>query len=1278
MFEVTKEQLRPLSDSDLRELVARLCVAELTERGAPSSAVKWGGSQTAPDGGLDVDCNVEDQAYRGDFVPRARTGIQVKSSEMRPSEIRNEMAPKGKIRPLFAELTRDKGCYVIVSLADDPAGTNLGDRKRSMRKQVRAIANHSDLRLEFYGRQDLANWLRNHAGVRLWVRRKLGISTLGWKPFGRWTTTPKAVSDELICKSGVVITIPGNGQQELGISEGIDEIRQLTRSSRNAIRIVGLSGIGKTRIVQALFEGSVGTMPLGPNLAIYADLGATVSPSPGDVVDQLVVDGRPAVLVLDNCPASVHSELAGVVAESESLRLITVEYDVREDKPESTDVIRVHAEGTGIAKALVLRRYPDLRQVNAERIAELAHGNARLALVLADAVDESETLSDFSDAQLFDRLFHQAGVPDSTLREAVEALSLVYSFSIEGDKDGVDELRILGGLIGHTRGSLYRSVRRLVDRQLVQKRTHWRAVLPQALSDRLAAKGLESIPVDELLAAFKGLSSPRLLISFGKRLGNLHDHEIAQEIVRHWMSPEGRLFDLGNLKDQYIKLLENVAPIAPQEVLVGIEREADKPTASAFFSNSNSHHWVFMKLLTLMAYDTDLFDRCVALLVAFASSGRGGDQHIRDHLFSLFSLYLSGTNASPEQREQAMRRFLFSRDPDEQQIGLGMLEAAIKSGHWSSIQSFEFGARPRTFGYEPETTAERDAWFERFISVAMDVAVGSNLSLSHQCRELLANNFRGLWELPALRESLTDSARKLNEHRPWLQGWRAVRSIRYLDCRDDEAKGGRDSVRLLERLDEELRPEKQADQIRAYVLGAGAQVFSMEDEFDPGDSEDWENSSRLARERARDLGKTAAHRPDVLEELWKELFTGGSAYLVEFGRGIAQELGDLQALWDQLVEWYEHVGEEVVQFGVLVGVLQEMHERHPQVAWSVLDRAAKQENLRKIIVGLHESIPLGPDGGERLSRVLDLEDVTVAQFESTIWKPGYDGLSEEERLAIMRKLVHKAAGAEVIVDGLSMALHKFKQEQRTMSVEVRRIALIAARSLLRDPPSIGYTPILGHHLSGVLNACMDEDELPTETQEVIDALFFLWNNRYGMFGGIDDAVRVIAEKCPLPFLDGVFVYPGVQEHHRYRVFRERRHSKNPLTNVTAGTLLRWCELGDFNERLMLVSSAVFPFVKDGTSGRILFSEQAQGLIEATDNPYSVLNVFSSCIHPSVIPGSLAQLIADRAEAFENLLSHERSDIRRSAKRVLVQMRELESKARKRDAKKEERLQPAFE
>ena len=539
VIDITKQQLSQLDGEDLRELVARLCQAELARVGAPLRAVRWSGADTAPDGGLDIDCKIESHPFNGNFVPRLRTGFQIKKSSMPAGKIAKEMSPQGHLRPILAELAKSDGCYIIVSLDDDPTenGRPLAARRHAMGEQIASLQHLGDLKTDFYGRHQLAQWLAQHPGVQLWVRQKLGIPLRGWKPFGRWTRTPPGDNDCLICNTGVSVVLPGREPEKLGIKGGIEGIRQLVRSSGKAVRIVGLSGVGKTRIVQALFEANVGTNPLDRTLAVYADLGQEPDPSARDMLERLRAEGHQGIVVLDNCPPDTHNILAGFVAGTPDLRLITVEYDIRDDRTESTAVVRIDAEGPEIVEALVRRRYPDLGQIDARRIAEFSGGNARLALALAAAVDDTESLSDFSDAELFDRLFHQRKGLNQQLLEAAEVLSLVYSFSVGDDQESVDELAVLASLVGQDRRTMYREAQTLVERQLVQKRGHWRAVLPSALSNSLASKALNAVLAEDILDALVGLPAPRLLISFGKRLGYLHEHEAAREIVRTWLAP---------------------------------------------------------------------------------------------------------------------------------------------------------------------------------------------------------------------------------------------------------------------------------------------------------------------------------------------------------------------------------------------------------------------------------------------------------------------------------------------------------------------------------------------------------------------------------------------------------------------------------------------------------------------------------------------------------------------------------------------------------------------
>ncbi len=1307
MFDISKDQLRQLNDVDLRELVARLCEAELSRAGAPVSAVRWGGSQTAPDGGLDVEILVKGQEFAGDFVPRAWTGIQVKKSNMPAGKIAEEMSPKGVLRPIFPELAIHNGCYIIVSLADDPAGTRLDDREKAMQAQIESVKDQGDLRMEFYGRGRLADWLRQHPGVQLWVREKLGLPLSGWRPFGRWSTTPPGVEDDLICEAGVTIALPG-GRDKLGTLQGINGIRELIRSSGKAVRIVGLSGVGKSRIVQALFEETVGDEPLDRHLAIYADLGEAPDPPVRTILERLAAEERPAIMVLDNCSSDAHNRIASQVTHSSNLHLVTVEYDIREDKPEETKVVRIDAEGPEIVEILIKRRHPDLGQVNARRIAEFSGGNARLALALADTVSEEESLSGFSNAQLFDRLFYQRGEPDTDLLNAAEVLALVYSFSISDNEGGVDELATLAGLLGQDRLALHRAAQTLVDRQLVQKRGNWRAVLPHAVSNRLAEAALNNIPVHNIRDTFERLPNTRLLKSFGKRLGYLHDHGVSQEIVRSWMSPGGILHDLGQLNEDDIQLLLNVAPVAPEDVLSAIEAQDTGGTTEISFSRGslrlrgNSRLFTFANLLAVIAYDPDLFERCVVRLAKFAlmeTEEEGENVNgMRARLYGLFSLYFSETEADPDAREHVARRFLSSGDRNEQGLGLGMLRAALQGTNQFLTGTGEFGARPRSYGYHPKTSEEQNQWFMRFVALAREIATDEDGHLSTQARTLLARELRGLWDHPELREALVDLAMALNEQRSWLEGWLAVRSIKYYDYRrtggtklldklDEMPESERPSdeatkiyvlgAELLDKLDETLKPERLADEVRTYVLGVGHELFALDEESDSDDNQGWQEANGRAAARAYDLGTVVAGEPHVMDELAQELFTAQNGYLFEFGKGVASKCNDLQGLWELLIERLELAGDQARHGGVLNGVLKATHERDEPLAQKILDEAVQKRILRKFIVALHLVIPLERTGVERLLRSLDFEDTPLRQFGMLAWQRPLDTLSEADLRDLMLKMLGGPDGAEVVLDGLSMRLHVLKDGNFTLGPDLKRVGLLASAVLLRHRANYHDGGSTDYHLSRVLRSCMDEVEFPEETSEVFDAYLTRLRASYGYMGSIEKAVAVLAEKTTFRFLDGIFLDAAFKDY-RHTIFRVGRDEENPLSGVSVTTLLDWCRQDDFQGRLTMISEAIYPFEKEPEGDGVVLSEQAYAIIDATQDPSTVLRNFRSSARPNGWSGSLANIIAKRGQTFKTLLEHDRSDIRDAAEAAIAQINQWEAQERRYERLRDEQREQRFE
>ena len=367
---------------------------------------------------------------------------------------------------------------------------------------------------------------------------------------------------------------------------------------------------------------------------------------------------------------------------------------------------------------------------------------------------------------------------------------------------------------------------------------------------------------------------------------------------------------------------------------------------------------------------------------------------------------------------------------------------------------------------------------------------------------------------------------------------------------------------------------------------------------------------------------------------------------------MASARSDLRTLWNRLVECLEIAGDEARHCDVLEGVLRVIHKHDEPLAQEILDEAVQNGALRKFIVGLQMSVPLGSTGLERLHRALDFDNTPLWQFGLLAWHRPLDTLSETDVRDLMQRILDKPSGAEIVLQGLAMRLHAPKDDNLTLNSDLKRLGLRTSATLMSQDADSYQNDLTSHYLSEVLASCLEEVEFPEETARVIDAYLEQLRASYGYVYGLEEAVTVLAEKATSRFLDAVFFDPTLDDDHRQEVFREQHDEKNLLSGVATEALLSWCQQGDFQERLSMLSGAVYPFEKEPDGDGVVLSEQACAIIEAARDPYAILRNLCSSVQPSGWSGSLADIIAKRGQAFEVLLKHERPDIRAAAETIL--------------------------
>jgi hypothetical protein len=340
-------------------------------------------------------------------------------------------------------------------------------------------------------------------------------------------------------------------------------------------------------------------------------------------------------VVVDNCAPDLHRRVTELCRKSESLiSAVTIEYDVQEDEPEGTEVFRLEPSSLDLVSKLIARRFPQMTRLDVDKIAEFSSGNARVAFALANTLQRHESVAGLQDQELFKRLFHQRQEHDDSLLKAAQACALLYSFQGEALSGNGAELPKIAALVGINAQQLFAKVAHLKQRDLVQSRSVWRAILPHAIANRLAEMALREIPLELIEQQF---DTERLMRSFSRRLGYLHESDEAKRVAEKWLARDGLLAEVGRLNEFSLAMFNNVAPVSAEATLAAVENELRGPTASGLIDE----RWRRDRIGTVLhsiAYDASLFDRCTAAMIqlALAEPSDGGTHPIGGALEGLF------------------------------------------------------------------------------------------------------------------------------------------------------------------------------------------------------------------------------------------------------------------------------------------------------------------------------------------------------------------------------------------------------------------------------------------------------------------------------------------------------------------------------------------------------------------------------------------------------------------------------------------------------------------
>lgn len=1227
IFEITREHIGALDDADTRELVGRLCLEEARKRGVDPSGVTFGGDQRAKDGGIDVHVELPESAPVGGYLPRHETGFQVKAEKLPPAKIAEEMRPKGTLRQSIIDLGKAGGAYIIVSSRDSLSKSALSARRNAMAIALADAPEAAGLHLDFFDQQRLASWVNQHPGLIPWVREKAKEPLSGWQPFRDWSSSPQSLDAEYVLDEHIrIIGVRLKDTDGLAAVAGIEKIRETLRSPKGVVRLVGLSGVGKTRLVQALFDDRVGANALSQNLAVYADLSDSPDPVPQELFSRLSAAGRRCILIVDNCGVELHRKLAARVAQSDGgISVVTIEYDISDDEPENTDVFKLEPSSPRVIEAVLARRYPALTSSEISTIAEFSEGNARVALALAETAPGDGSLANLKDSDLFKRLFQQRKDNDPALLQAAKACSLVYSFNGEATEGEAAELPTLAALAGQSTDQLYGHVAELLRRKLVQRRGDWRALLPHALAHKLAKEFLEERPAKQTADVFTQQTNTRLARSFSRRLGYLHDSAPAQKIAEYWLADGGWLSELENFNEFGLAAFENIAPIAPESILSAIERGWER--SEGFKGRGSQFEATMIRLLRLLAYEPTLFDRALRLISQFA--GRREKTNNRSdaaNVFeSLFHVYLSGSHAPPAQRTAFLLQLAETGGDKEKALALAGLDAMLKTDGFSSSYGFEFGTRKRDYGFEPRTNELVHEWFGAALQLAR-VFLDRSLVDENELKAMLARSFKSVCRDAGMVDELISLADHIHARKGWPHAWASVkaaaRSAR-------KAKHG-ETAKKLSQLADRLKPTDLPTLITAYVLPERWSLLDIAD-IEIEDEKRYEKASAEIDAKCEEIGRLLGSDLDALKENLPLLFQGRSDRAWTVAKAVGQYAAQPLEAWRVIVDSYLGATPADQSGRVQSGFLAGLAEVDGGLCEQILDEVLADARLHRLFLYLQSTVGISERGYDRLMQAARLQTVPTESFQNIAYTHPQHQMSVDQLGRLIPLILERDDGYAA-----ALAIVHMRLWRDARSGEITETAKTIGRDLLAKAEFVRGGQRDEFELTEVVNRCLRPgQDLPIATtlcERLLDAInrnnINAWD--YGKL------VHLLATNFPRAVLDVLVEYDTDEEYgyrrSMFKMFRERQAC--PIAAIDEGELVAWAAEKP-ESRFPKLAEAMRPWkpvsIEDPSreDPDVEWAPAALRLVAAAHDPIQVLEIFYDKLAPSSWSGSRADIMARR-------------------------------------------------
>jgi hypothetical protein len=975
-FSLQVSDLTNLGQDRAVEFLRRLLWAEATRVGIGRNLIEVPQCINVGDGGIDAFIK-DAEPSKDEMIPQGTSGFQIKSSDLKPADCSNELHQKQDLNePIKEEIKRifdADGTYVLVLFA---SLTRLQRRKREDAVNQELInLGYKKPRVRLYTADQLVGFGERFPTLVSWFKQELTQCL----PYSSWAERQDVI-------------VPKHFVFDENRKKWMDEIRLKLRNRVDrclVFRVMGLSGIGKTRLV---FESLSPDDIRNSTIYVRADQFRL-----SNLHNMLQNDANlSAIIVIDECDLQQHDEFVRSFSErGPRLAVFTLSYDIGKVPPPST-LFKLDRLAKNSIEEILKREDPALPENVVDRLSQFADGYPRIAVLLCESYrapgGSTEEFLTISDEALMNRLIggrSDTGSQDfKTTKRVLMGLSLFSKVGYEGKF--AEESKWIAKRMGVEWNAFREVVSQQKERGIMQGQ-HYVYITPFMLRIHLLkewweCQGLKKDDFDEFVGSMPEEFRHDLLQRFFDHIPYITTTARGREFSKAILGEDGIFSDGSLLKtdigaDFFLKLTE-ADPGSALNLLKKTVGRWSKEDLAQFTIGRRQIVWA----LEMIAMWRDLFTDAARLLLALgeaeSETAANNASGVFAELFSPAPGRVAPTEASPEERFPVLEEALTSASEERRLIGLHACDQALRSQHFVRSVGAEFqGLRPEPQLWMPKTYKEIVDYYRRvwqFLRTRLD-------GLQPEEREVAVNvllsHVRGIGTIGPLTEIVLETLDELAQ-KPYVDKKTLLSEI----------------VRVLHYDGKDLAPQTRERWLQLKDRVTGSDFSSLihryvgmdllEDRYD-------EEGKRVdqTQPRIEDLVGEAIEKPDLLKLELYWLVTTEAQNGFRFGYQLGKKDKGFSLL-PVLQESQRNAGENSSVY-FLGGYFRAIAEIDRGKWEEQLDRLIEDEKLRRWIPELTWRSGLTDRSAERILALAQKGIIGPGEFRMFAWGSVILDLSED-------------------------------------------------------------------------------------------------------------------------------------------------------------------------------------------------------------------------------------------------------------------------------------------